>query len=307
LDDVGLLAYYSYEWEAIDWVSLKLSTMKDTDMHIQDDRRSWKELIEGDDHRLTKAVFRLVDQRRDGHLILPWTRDLHLLRAFRSPLGMDSTSTAELVQATKAYYSTVEGFITSDPLLLNLRRVAGHIMRERGMYDFSGGYILREKNGKACGDSLMNGHWEEFFGKVEELLHATDHPHNYRMLIRQIIRYTSDGRQRLKSFLKLHVIKCVQGVIEAMSSWSASGCALALVDLQQQLVKKAEWICEGRFMNSRSIVVEAFEQVLRDHPDIRDAVKAQVSVLCQSFMSLTMVISLDIVRRMKSCDCRSTL
>ena len=47
-----------------------------------------------------------------------------------------------------------------------------------------------------CGDSLMNGHWEEFFGKVEEL-HATDHPHNYRMLIQQIISWSSDGQQQL--------------------------------------------------------------------------------------------------------------
>jgi len=183
---------------------------------------------------------------------------------------------AELVQATKAYYSTVEEFVTSDPLLLNLRRVAGHIKREGGMYVFRG----EQKNGEACADILMNGHWEELFGKVEELLHATDDPDNYRMHIQYIIRYTSDGRQRLESFFKLHVIKCVRGVIEAMSSSSASGCALALVDLQRQLVDRAEWIY--RWMG-RSIVDEAFDQVLRDYPDLRDAVKAQVSVLCQSF------------------------
>jgi len=185
---------------------------------------------------------------------------------------------AELVQATKAYYSTVEGFVTSDPLLLNLRRVAGHIMRERGMYNIS---FLSRKNGDTCANTLMNGHWEELIGKVEELLHATDDPDNYHVHIRHIIRSTSDGEQRLKSFLRLHVIKCVQGVIEAMSSSSASGCASTLVDLRQQLVKKAEWIC--RWINPRSIVVEAFEEVLRDYPDLHDAVKAQVSVLCQSF------------------------
>ena len=203
----------------MDEVGLKLSTMRDIDLRIQDDIPSWKELIEGDDHRLTKAVFRLVDQRRDGHLILPWTRDRHLLKAFGSPLGMDSTSTAELVQATKAYYLTVEGFVTSDPLLLNLRRVAGHMERERDMYDIGG--VLRRENGQVCADSLMNGHWEELIGKVEELLHATDHPHNYRMLIQHIIEYTSDGRQQFESFLRPHVIECVQGVIEAMSSSSA--------------------------------------------------------------------------------------
>ena len=269
-------------------VGLKLSTMRDTDLRIQDDRRSWKELIEGDDHRLTKAVSHLFDQRRDGHLILPWTETRHLLRAFGWSLGMDSTSMAELVQATKAYYSTVEGFLTSDPLLLNLRRVAGHIVREGGMYNFAGGHVLVWKNGDACVDSLMNGHWEELIGKVEELLHATDHPdNNYCMLIQRIIDCSSDGRQQFKSVLRSHMIKCVQGVIEAMSSLGAS--ASALVDLQQRLGDRAEWIYphkwdyEGRLMNSRSIVNEAFEEVLSNHPDLRYAVKAQVSVSCQSF------------------------
>ena len=129
----------------MDWVGLKLSTMRDIDLCIQDDRRSWKELIEGDDHRLTKAVSRLVVQRRDGHLILPWTRDRHLLRAFEASLEIGSTSMAELIQATKAYYSTVEGFVTSDPLLLNLRRVAGHITRERDIYNFAGGQPCLEE------------------------------------------------------------------------------------------------------------------------------------------------------------------
>ena len=249
-------------------VGLKLSTMRDIDLCIQDDRRSWMKLIEGDDHRLTKAVSRVLAQRRDGHLILPWNEDRHLLKAF------GSTSMAEVIQATKAYYSTVEGFVTGDPLLLNLLgRVAGHIKRERGMYNL--GILVG-----ACGDTLMNGHWEELFGKVEELLDATDDPDNYRMLIRLIIEYSSDSRQRLESFLRPHVIECVQGVIEAMLSSSASGCASALVDLQQQLVDRVEWIYGWM---GRSIVDEAFEQVLRDYPDLHDAVKAQVSVLCRLF------------------------
>ena len=225
--------------------------MRDIDLRIQDDRSSWKELIEGDDHRLTKAVSRVLDQRRDGHLILPWTRGRHLLNAFGSSLKTGSTSMAELIQATKAYYSTVEGFVTSDPLLLNLRHVAGHVARERGMY------VIGDLHVDTCVDTLMNGHWEELFGKVEELLYATDDPDNYRMHIRLIIRYTSNSRQRLESFLRLHVIKHVQGVIEAMSSSGVSSCAWTLVDLQQRLVKKAEWIFE--WINSYSIVNKAFE------------------------------------------------
>ena len=213
MDDVELLAYYSYEWEAMDWVGLKLSTMRDIDLCIQDDRRSWKELIEGDNQRLTKAVSRVLDQRRDGHLILPWTQDRHLLYAFRSSLGIGSTSMAEFIQATKAYYSTVEGFVTSDPLLLNLRRVAGHITRERDMYIEED---LAWENGEACGDTLMNGHWEELFGKVEELLDATDDPDNYHVHIEAIIDWSSDGRQHFENFLRLHVIKHVRGVIKAM-------------------------------------------------------------------------------------------
>ena len=125
----------------------------------------------------------------------------------------------------------------------------------------------------------MNGHWEEFFGKVEEL-HATDHPHNYRMLIQQIISWSSDGEERFDSFLRLHVRNRVQGVIEAMSSSSASACALALVDLQQQLVKKAGWIFGWM---GRTTIEEAFDQALRDHPDFHDVAKAQVSALCQLF------------------------
>jgi len=217
LDDVGLLAYYSYECKDMHGVGLKLSTMRDIDLHIQTDIPSWKELIVGDDQRLTKAVSRVLDQRRDGHLILPWTQYRHLLS---SAIGL--ISIAELVQATEAYYSTVEGFITGDPLLL--RRVAGHIARERDMYShiagerdmyvFRGGHDLDWENVKACGDSLMNGHWEELIVKVEELLHATHDPDNYRMHIRHIIQFSSDDLQRLESFLRLHVKKCVQGVIE---------------------------------------------------------------------------------------------
>ena len=259
-------------------VGLKLSTMSDIDLCIQDDGRSWKALIEGDDHRLTKAVSRVLAQRRDGHLILPWTYTRHLLYAFQESLEMDSTSMAELIQATKVYYSTVEGFVTNDPLLLNLRRVAGYITREHDMYVFRGEGFLGRKNTGTCVGSLMNGHWEELFGKGEELLHATHDPDNYHMHIRRIIRHTSDGRQRLKSLLRPHVIKCVQGLIKVMSSSSASGCALAFVDLEQRLRDRVEWIYphkwdyEGR-SKSRSIVDEAFEEVLRDRPDLRNAVK----------------------------------
>jgi len=70
LDDVGLLAYYFYR-EAIDEVGLKLSTMKDINLYIQDDRQSWMKLIEGDDHRLTKVASYVLDQRHNGYLILP--------------------------------------------------------------------------------------------------------------------------------------------------------------------------------------------------------------------------------------------
>ena len=47
--------------------------MRDTDFHIQDGVLSWMKLIEGDDHRLTKAVFHLLNQSYNGHLMLPWT------------------------------------------------------------------------------------------------------------------------------------------------------------------------------------------------------------------------------------------
>jgi len=56
------------------------------------------------------------------------------MEVFGSSLKTGSTSMAELIQAKKVYYSTVEGFITSDPPLLNLRRMVDHMKRERHMY-----------------------------------------------------------------------------------------------------------------------------------------------------------------------------
>jgi len=125
------------------------------------------------------------------------------LDAFELFLETGSTLIAELIQATEVYYSTVEGFVTSDPLLLNLRCVAGHIKRECDMYVF-----LDWKNEDAYANTLMNGHWKELTGKVEELLHATDHPdNNYHMLIQHIIEYSSDSQQQFESFFKLHMRK----------------------------------------------------------------------------------------------------
>ena len=120
-------------------------------------------------------------------------------------------------------------------------------------------------------NTLMNGHWEELIGKVEELLHATDDPDNYRMHIQYIIQFSSDGLQRLKSFLRLHVRRCVQAVIEC--EWLCINPCWP--------PNRAWWIY--RWINPRPIVNRVFNQVLRDHPDLRHAVNAQVSILCQSF------------------------
>jgi len=59
---------------------------------------------------------------------------------------------------------------------------------------------------------------------------------------------------------------------------SSSVCASTLVDLQQRLV----WIYLYGLIESHSIVDEAFEEVPNDHPDLRDAVKAQVSCVSHS-------------------------
>jgi len=65
----------------------------------------------------------------------------------------------------------------SDLLLLNLRCVVDHIERRHYIYNMI----------EICANTLMNGHWEELIEKVKKLLHATDHPHNYYILIQQII------------------------------------------------------------------------------------------------------------------------
>ena len=104
---------------------------------------------------------------------------------------------ADFIQATKAYYSTVEGFLTSNPLLLNLRRVVGHIEREHHIYNMM----------ETCGDTLMNGHWEELIGKVEELLHPThdlSHAHSTNHSI-HFLMVNSGSKAFLSCMWKLHV------------------------------------------------------------------------------------------------------
>jgi len=59
--------------------------------------------------------------------------------------------------------------------------------------------------------------------------------------------------------------KRVQGMIKMMSSSSVSGCALALVNLQQWLEDRAKWIYGWI---GHLIVNEALEEILRDHPNL---------------------------------------
>ena len=72
------------------------------------------------------------------------------------------------------------------------------------------------------------------------------------------------------------MIKCVQGVIEADIAIECEW--LCIVDLQR-LVDRTDWI----YVDADTIFDEAFEEALSDHPDLCDAVNAQVSVWCQSF------------------------
>ena len=98
--------------------------------------------------------------------------------------------------------------------------MADYMKREHHMYIFGSEDLLHMENEEAHEDTLMNGHWEELFGKVEELLHATDDPDYYCMYIQAIIQYSSDSWQH---FFRLRVIK-------VMSSSSVSGCTSTLVD-----------------------------------------------------------------------------
>jgi len=131
----------------------------------------------------------------------------------------------------------------------------------------------------------MNSHWEELFGQVEELL--TDNPDDYRIHIHAIIEYSSvgecDGEWQFEGLLRLHVMKRIKAMLSSVvPEPGASGYVSTLLDIRQRLVDKAEWISpyRDRLMNTCSIIDEVFEEVLSDHPDLRDAAEIQVSVLC---------------------------
>lgn len=308
MDDLGLLAYYSYEWNQLSITNLdrvgqtmcRGSLDEGYDFRIQAVISSWMEFftfIDGEGHRLTKAVSRLLAQRRDGNVIPQWTKTAqrtHLLEAFASSLDAMTVinpptsvqqSRAELIQATKAYYTASEGFLISDSLLLNLRRVAGHILREFHMYGLIDQKFFAQ-NLEACADTLMNDHWEELFRKLEELFDTTEDPDNYLEHIRPIIRFSSDGQERLESSLMLYVRKRVQNVIEEMSvgERGASSSASTLLNIEKRLLEKADWE-PMKIYNAHPIIHEAFNAALSDHPVLHDAVNdllTQVSVLFQS-------------------------
>ena len=132
IDTNSLSIFNVYTSQIYSWFRSQ-AHKRDIDLHIQDNIPSWMKLIEGDDHRLMKAACHLVDQRYDRHL----------MEAFGSSLKTGSMSMAELIQATKVYYLTVEGFVTSNPLLLNLRCIADHIKREHHMYVKRASFIWR--------------------------------------------------------------------------------------------------------------------------------------------------------------------
>lgn len=143
---------------------------------------------------------------------------------------------AKYIQVIKVYYLTVERFLTSNPLLLDLRYIASHITREQDMYNFNSRGFLNN-NMKVYKDSLMNRYQKKLIGKVEELLYTTDNPDNYSILIQQIILLSSNSQQY---FFRLYIIKYVQDMISAMLSLDASSCTLTLVNLQQQLEDRIE-------------------------------------------------------------------
>ena len=89
--------------------------------------------------------------------------------------------------------------------------------------------------------------WDRFF--TESVVSV-----KYILVAALTIQTTSDGRWQLETFLG-----CTGRTSMLLSG--ASGCALTLVDIQQRL---ADWIY--RWMGSRSIVDEAFEEVLSQSP-----------------------------------------
>ena len=114
-------------------------------------------------------------------------------------------------------------------------------------------------------------------------------PHPPGNLSLVIYCYRTRGRshhERTWHIQRLSQERHVQGVIEAMSSSSASGCPSTLVDLQQWLADRAWWIYG--WINPHPIVNRVFNQVVRDHPDLHHAVNAQVSIWCQSFKWFTL-------------------
>ena len=188
--------------------------MRDIDLCIQAEWLSLVKLIEGDDHRPTKAACHLVDQRCDRY-----TQSQHLLERFGLSLEIGLMSMAECIQATKAYYLTV------DTPAVHCYQISNMSSWENMIYTSFSWRIQRYMQTlwwMATRKSCL-GKWRSFF---MSLTIQTTTTCSSNQSFNSALMVTSNN-----SFHGLHVREYVQGMIKAMSTSGVSGCASTLINI----------------------------------------------------------------------------
>ncbi|KAJ3573092.1 hypothetical protein NP233_g2652 [Leucocoprinus birnbaumii] len=300
LTDIELLDYYSFEWFKDDSRELALNYLavaKAPQIFSYAIESPWVDFfffVQGDSHRLTRAICNLLTHRRNGDLIPLRAPSInsplnYVLYAFMGTVGYISGSftytmltqiQTELQQATEAYYRAESPLILTGSPTSYFYRVASLIQTE--MYIFCHGItssLLTPVSSGVCIEVLMEDHWTELLNKVGKVLASGNDPDDCLEIMRDIIGYSRQRVPRFQHILREHISNATRNVItqwglDGMPSEKIRACASALLDVKERQYEEALEVLHlyNNHPSYHHAADEAFYEVLDRHPVWRHAV-----------------------------------
>ncbi|KAJ3575408.1 hypothetical protein NP233_g1114 [Leucocoprinus birnbaumii] len=292
LDDFDLVSYYSQQWVMYYWgrniCHLDSSDVWDAPSSITRAALSpWAgflNFMEGDNHRLTKAVLGILGKKRNGDVIesLPIPASYAYLTSIRQLTKFNLTASEEHFRIqyclmTMDYSAAEPAFRLDRDLLFNLKEVAGRLREEE-----ASGYSLLPQDCfmPLCVDILMRDHWEELYAQYEKTLKASDDSAvNYCRIIWGISRHHPDASHRVTHLSRNSIKRLATAAINKVASSGMQPsenpdfCAALLLDLAKEQTKKIQAIALLLFDGGYGIVAGALQELVPDHPEWHDVVE----------------------------------
>ncbi|KAJ3569950.1 hypothetical protein NP233_g4711 [Leucocoprinus birnbaumii] len=236
LDEFDLVSYYDHEWDAYYWrrnVRYCDQFSDSLGFFIRAAMSAWEEFflfLEGQNHRLTRAVFRTLRSQRMGDILRDSTKtpsgrtSLHAgywmsIGCFSQVnLPYEEYAMAEYRRAAIEHYTTEPVWNPQCDFLHNLENVADRLSEE-GEYLYSANPRLRERITAVCAEILMEEHWEEMYARFEELLSLNQAAAlGHLRTIWQISKCHSDAANRVSDIFKARVKRIATDTIDCIST-----------------------------------------------------------------------------------------